>query len=163
MLHRTILSYPLCPFFVLFCNVVGTSNPRDFQLLQDVVNSVSSLVIESKYVERLCRLCSTLLALCKPLVARAADPIPCSETPEIAMDPTSLDNPSAKNQNSARDDAAVSQQADTLPVTSWDDEMMWQLFHYQPSLNWCNSDILDQALWDTNTGPITENSTQDWW
>jgi hypothetical protein len=66
--HRTMLSYPLCPFFVVFCNVVGTSDARDFQLLQDVTDGISTLVTENKYVHRLHRLCETLLRLCRPLV-----------------------------------------------------------------------------------------------
>jgi len=33
--------------------------------------------------------------------------------------------------------------------SSWNDDMMWQLFQSQPSLDWFNADILDPA-WDPN-------------
>jgi hypothetical protein len=35
-----------------------------------------------------------------------------------------------------------------LPST-WNDDMMWQLFQSQPSLDWFNADILDPT-WDLN-------------
>lgn len=31
--------------------------------------------------------------------------------------------------------------------SSWNDDMMWQLFQSQPSLDWFNADILDPT-WD---------------
>ncbi|PVH93213.1 hypothetical protein DM02DRAFT_574711 [Periconia macrospinosa] len=71
-LSWTILSYPLTPFYILFCNIVATppstSTSSDYHLLASVASSLSSLVVENKYVHRLQRLCTTLLTLCKPLV-----------------------------------------------------------------------------------------------
>jgi hypothetical protein len=56
--------------------------------------------------------------------------------------------------------------SDTLPSISgpvaevgtvpWDDEMMWQLFQYQPSLDWFDSDILDPAAWELGGGLVPE-------
>lgn len=144
-----MLSYPLCPFFVVFCNVVGTSNARDFQLLQDVTDGISTLVTENKYVNRLHRLCATLLGLCKPLVqshcsgedmheaaAGQADPITSYPPPTVfGTAPSVLD---VITNNAALDESLLS---------SWNDDMMWQLFQSQPSLDWFNADILDPA-WD---------------
>jgi hypothetical protein len=135
---RTILSYPLTPFFVLFCNVVITSNPRDLQLLQDVVDSVASLVAEIPYVEKLHRLCNTLLTLCKPLVQSNTT---TGQEPEPPASISEMNNT----------DATLGTEIDTsIELTPWDDEMMWQLFQCQPSLDWFNSDILDPDSWDLN-------------
>lgn len=136
-----MLSYPLCPFFVVFCNVVGTSNAQDFQLLQDVTDSISELVSENKFVNRLHRLCTTLIGLCKPLIesvqmhtSNANLTIP--EATDLSMDTSTapLNFPDA---NSHVDDF----------LTSWNDDRMWTLFQSQPSLDWFNADILDPA-WD---------------
>lgn len=143
-----MLSYPLCPFFVVFCNVVGTSNEHDFQLLQDVTDGISTLVTENKYVNRLHRLCATLIGLCKPLVQRLdlnghVQP----PTEGLAGMPTFTPPPVF---DGATDAANVSNGRGTaggiLPC-SWNDDMMWQLFQSQPSLDWFNADILDPA-WD---------------
>ena len=136
---RTMLSYPLCPFFVVFCNVVGTSNERDFQLLQSVTDGVSSLVTENKYVntsgsqDR-----SNMSAAVPGFTAPAAmysSTIPSSrDTPQdlLSLGP----NVSAAN-------------SDGFMASTWNDDMMWQLFQSQPSLDWFNADILDPT-WDFN-------------
>lgn len=148
MRHRTILSYPLCPFFVLFCNVVGTSSQPDFQLLQDVVDSVESLVVENKYIARLHRLCTTLLALCKPLVDGALTEDAGPRMPDATLAPST----SAQRQPHGTalgvevgGLAEMEQVVGDMPRASWDHEMMWQLFQAQPSLDWFNADILDPA------------------
>ncbi|KAI8941075.1 hypothetical protein NX059_002315 [Plenodomus lindquistii] len=148
----TILSYPLCPFFVVFCNVVGTSNALDFQLLEDVTNSVSTLVTENKYVNRLHRLCRTLLGLCRPLVQVSSFD---GQAPQLSTGyATQIDAElQAANANTRIPymDANIQngEVGDTLP-SSWNDDMMWQLFQSNPSLDWFNADILDPT-WDIGT------------
>lgn len=147
--HRTVLSYPISPFFVIFCNVVGTSDVRDFQLLQDVVDSVSSLVIENKYVERLRRLCNMLLSLCRPLVHSYLHP-----TSVIERQPAETSN--MMNQDVTPTDLGFTNlegtyaESHTLMKEPWQDDMMWQLLQAQPSLDWFNSELLDPASWDLN-------------
>jgi hypothetical protein len=147
-----MLSYPLCPFFVVFCNVVGTSNAQDFQLLQAVTNGISTLITENKYVNRLHRLCSTLLELCKPLVTIIPPEADMQTSPDVLSGQTAM-LPPALNFDIANV-AGGSMQADEgtqdgmAPVSSWNDDMMWQLFQSQPSLDWFNADILD-PVWDT--------------
>lgn len=146
MTIRSMLSYPLCPFFVVFCNVVGTSSARDFQLLQDVTDGLSGLVTENKYVHRLHRLCATLLGLCKPLVRTSdlheqvpqpnggsAAPLGTYPLPAgFGNDPDILNN-------------GGSDVTPSMMPSSWNDDMMWQLFQSQPSLDWFNADILDPS------------------
>lgn len=152
-----MLSYPLCPFFVVFCNVVGTSNPQDFQLLQDVTDGISTLVTENKFVNRLHRLCATLLGLCKPLVQsrsiEAQAHFPNLNTmpvaPNLPIPPVSAENGGLDH--GANGTGGVGGQhgvgADGFMASSWNDNMMWQLFQSQPSLDWFNADILDPT-WD---------------
>lgn len=146
-----MLSYPLCPFFVVFCNVVGTSDARDFQLLQNVTDGISTLVTENKYVHRLHRLCATLLSLCKPLVSTATlngETQPSTtgltvENPAFAT--PSLFGTASDVMDITKDNGST----DAFLPSSWNDDMMWQLFQSQPSLDWFNADILDPA-WDVS-------------
>lgn len=141
-----MLSYPLCPFFVVFCNVVGTSNARDFQLLQDVTDGISMLVTENKYVHRLHRLCATLLGLSKPLVqptvasTRTSTAAPTVHVPDGSL--PAMDAPDVLG-------APTTGAADDFLTSTWNDDMMWQLFQSQPSLDWFNADILDPT-WEVN-------------
>jgi hypothetical protein len=151
-----MLSYPLCPFFVVFCNVVGTSNESDFQILQAVTDGISALVSENKYVNRLHRLCATLLSLCTPLVktsgqqdrnnTNAAVPGFSASTSTYPSSLPTLDNtPDVLGVAPA----ARSGSTDGYLTSTWNDDMMWQLFQSQPSLDWFNADILDPT-WDLN-------------
>jgi hypothetical protein len=147
---RTILSYPLCPIFVVFCNVVSTSSTQDYQLLQNVVETVSSLVAHNKYVERLHRLCNTLLSLCKPLLHQDTSTFP---------HPGNIDTSSNINmQLTLESETITTPSQHDNPSSNWDDKMIQQLFQAQPSLDWFDSDILDPALWNpTETLAITPN------
>ncbi|KAH7082247.1 Zn(II)2Cys6 transcription factor-like protein [Paraphoma chrysanthemicola] len=144
----TMLSYPLCPFFVVFCNVVGTSDARDFQLLQDVTDGISTLVSENKFVNRLHRLCETLLELCRPLVHNTA----ASGQQQSRTVRSAPPNGHAFPTDTSPDQLDVSiggGDVDNFLTSSWNDDMMWQLFQSQPSLDWFNADILDPS-WDVN-------------
>jgi hypothetical protein len=137
-----MLSYPLCPFFVVFCNVVGTSDAQDFQLLQDVTDGISELVAENKFVNRLHRLCTALLDLCKPLIQNlsATTTMHNAGAPEAVGVPTES-HPGQLNFPDANGNV------DNFLNSSWNDDRMWQLFQSQPSLDWFNADILDPG-WD---------------
>ncbi|KAF2628170.1 putative Zn(II)2Cys6 transcription factor-like protein [Macroventuria anomochaeta] len=152
----TMLSYPLCPFFVVFCNVVGTSNERDFQLLQAVTDGISALVTENKYVNRLHRLCATLLSLCTPLV-KTSGPQDRNNIDAAVQGFSAQTSAHQSTLSSVRNtpdilniapNAGASNPDGFLPST-WNDDMMWQLFQSQPSLDWFNADILDPT-WDFN-------------
>ena len=151
--NRTMLSYPLCPFFVVFCNVVGTSDARDFQLLQDVTDGISTLVTENKYVHRLHRLCATLLGLCKPLVQSLGSNEEMQVSSAGLVAPLPPYSPSLAFAGGSGDplnaDTGSGDANDGMMPSSWNDDMMWQLFQSQPSLDWFNADILDPA-WDAS-------------
>ncbi|KAL5116895.1 hypothetical protein ACEQ8H_005247 [Pleosporales sp. CAS-2024a] len=147
----TILSYPLCPFFVVFCNVVGTSNAQDFKLLQDVTESISELVSENKFVNRLHRLCTTLIGLCQPLIQDSSVVNPRPKTTHLggaagAGLPEATAIPPLDMTAGQLHFADTNGPGDDF-LTSWNDDRMWTLFQSQPSLDWFNADILDPA-WD---------------
>ncbi|KAH6633646.1 putative Zn(II)2Cys6 transcription factor-like protein [Boeremia exigua] len=152
----TMLSYPLCPFFVVFCNVVGTSNECDFQLLQTVTDGISSLITENKYVNRLHRLCATLLSLCTPLVKTSGQQDRNNTSAAVPgfSAQTSAHASSLSSMRNTPDILNVAPNPDTVStndslLSTWNDDMMWQLFQSQPSLDWFNADILDPT-WDFN-------------
>ncbi len=148
-----MLSYPLCPFFVVFCNVVGTSDEQDYQLLQAVTDGISALVTENKYVNRLHRLCATLLSLCAPLV-KTSGPQHRSNTSAAVPGFTqpSANSLTLSSMGNTPDllsvpPTAAAGNGDGFLGSTWNDDMMWQLFQSQPSLDWFNADILDPR-WD---------------
>ncbi|KAH8892789.1 hypothetical protein GQ53DRAFT_120380 [Thozetella sp. PMI_491] len=60
-----VLMYPLCPFFTLFCNVVETSDRRDFRLLEQVTEGLSMFAENNAAVGSIRELCHTLVSLCR--------------------------------------------------------------------------------------------------
>lgn len=70
---RTVLYYPLRPYFVLFCNVVATSDAGDFGLMEEFVKTLVEAPNPTLSAKRLQKLCGALVRLCRPLVHRAAE------------------------------------------------------------------------------------------
>jgi hypothetical protein len=151
-LIRTVLSYPPTPIFVLFCNVVCASDAGDFRTLQEVADSISSLVAEHKYADKLQRLCHTLLAVCRPMLQTDN----ASHPPSLGTTGGDTQAPPGSNEVGMSETYAGASAPIDNDVIPWDDDLMKQLFQCQPSLNWLDSDILDSALWDTNSELILE-------
>ncbi|PLB55534.1 hypothetical protein P170DRAFT_43302 [Aspergillus steynii IBT 23096] len=66
-LFWTILLYPLTPFFVIFCNVVATSNMQDLELLKEATATISSIRDQCSFSINLQNLLSHLIGLCSNL------------------------------------------------------------------------------------------------
>lgn len=66
---RTVLYHPLTPFFVLFCNVVATSNAKDFDTLERVTDELEGLVGLSTSIAKLQTLFKSFIELCEGLVS----------------------------------------------------------------------------------------------
>ncbi|KAJ5749649.1 hypothetical protein N7533_006677 [Penicillium manginii] len=75
-LFWTVLLYPLTPFFVIFCNVVATSNMDDLRLLKEVTVTISRLKEQYIIGMNLHRLLSELIGLCAELhdIPSSGDP-----------------------------------------------------------------------------------------
>jgi hypothetical protein len=67
MIYRAVASYPLSPFFVLFCNVVCTSSQEDFHLIQQITECLSQLADADMPITALHKLCTMFISLCAPL------------------------------------------------------------------------------------------------
>ncbi|KAF9697819.1 hypothetical protein EKO04_004203 [Ascochyta lentis] len=68
-MHWTVLYHPLTPFFVLFCNVVATSDPNDFHTLKRVAEELEGLVHLSTSIAKLQMLFKSFIELCEGLVS----------------------------------------------------------------------------------------------
>lgn len=151
----TILSASLCPFFVVFCNVVGTSNAADFQMLKDAIGWIASFAKHNMHVSKLYKLCVALLELCRPLMETPpqsngmnnqnhTDGNLQNTIPAHPFPPGSL-NPNLDLQNI---DITLNTNMDPASMPDfWDDSMMNQLFQAQPSLDWFSAvDMFDPGL-----------------
>lgn len=92
--YRTVLLYPLTPFFVIFCNFVATSNFHDLMLLKDATATISSIPEHFPFSKNLQKLLSQLIALCSHLETpwkhtqideREKDPGPSCKTPQLPL------------------------------------------------------------------------------
>ncbi|KAF3388720.1 hypothetical protein F1880_004340 [Penicillium rolfsii] len=149
----TVFLYPLSPFFVLFCSIIGEVDVDDYHLIQDITQYLSEFDA-SPYIAKLLRLLDTLQHLCEPLIltkqhlcpqAKVAPWYPATteeQQASMAVSDGSVTlrvpymNPLAQSYpQPAQQDAS----GEIPPVA---DELMWHLFNSQPSLQWCDSDII---------------------
>ncbi|CAG8898802.1 unnamed protein product [Penicillium egyptiacum] len=157
--NRTMLLFPLAPFFVLFCNVIATSNERDFNMIKNITDDLHQFAEANASIGKLYKLFSKFLDLCVPLVKGNTEPS-SSERPAAALsDTNAARNTEAQMASSCTgifgrpagaDQALVSfGVADsigggpTIPpsVGGWDDSLVWELFDNQPSLGWAESEL----------------------
>jgi hypothetical protein len=144
-----MLLFPLAPFFVLFCNVVATSDQRDFNMIKNITDDLHQFVGANPSIDKLYRLFSKFLDLCAPLIQmKPAQPRPERPSPAVSAAVT-LDNTRTDGAQMERDidllgPAATTStnQAWTTPP-GWDDSLVWELFDNQPSLGWAESDLWD--------------------
>jgi hypothetical protein len=126
---------------------------------------VSSLASGNKYIHRLHKLCLTLVELCKPLVeaASSSGTVPSSRSGEhaetqqpranalpinnsIPLVPSSSGNTTNFGFANFPLPAVIEGEGPWDPElgnSSWDSNMMWQLFASQPTLDWFSADILN--------------------
>lgn len=165
-LSWTVLLYPLTPFFVIFCNIVATSNPHDLQLLKGATATVSSIGVHFVSSMNLQKLLSQLLGLCSQLEVptRRTSKTKNGETPTFSEASSQLKISQAvipegshqiqQTQEAMRSSQAAEMNTDTsLHVdrpsldqsnehdrlnrnSVWDDGLLWELFNVQPSVEW---------------------------
>ncbi|KAJ5350403.1 transcriptional regulator family: Fungal Specific TF [Penicillium brevicompactum] len=160
----TVLLYPLSPFFVLFCNIIGELDMDDYNLIQDITHSLSQFTA-SPYIAKLLKLLDTLQSLCMPLVqakerlgpqAKLASLYPAMATrrdqwltgdqlpirDQLAMrDQLTSQEPTYSTESPFGESGNLNSQQLQTPEESYrDEEMMWQLFNSQLSLEWFESE-----------------------
>ncbi|CAI7626244.1 unnamed protein product [Penicillium glandicola] len=149
----TVLLYPLSPFFVLFCNVIGELDMDDYNLMQDITQSLSQFAA-SPYISKLLKLLDYLQNLCVPLIQAKQRMGPQVRVPTLypSMTGTSHNHLGSADEHvhlvmagSPYMDPVTGvdpQQLQTPSDGSYpsDDALMWQLFNSQLSLDWFEPD-----------------------
>lgn len=72
---RTILLYPLSAFFVIFCNIVDTSNRSDYELMGQITCRLSHFK-RDPHLCKLVHLLQSLVNLCDPIFQEQAQLVP---------------------------------------------------------------------------------------
>ncbi|KAJ5116340.1 transcriptional regulator family: Fungal Specific TF [Penicillium angulare] len=159
----TMLLFPLSPFFVLFCNVVATSDHRDFEMIKKITGDLHQFARANVSIGKLYGLFSKFLDLCAPLIKQ--NPWPSNADHHIPRIPNNDLNDgripsqvgksfaetfgqgnahSLKTLPSPGTNSTVSGVPPSVPsVEGWDDSLMWELFDNQPSLGWAESELWD--------------------
>jgi hypothetical protein len=161
---RTVLYHPLTPFFVLFCNIVATSDSHDFRVLKRVTEELEGLVSVSNSIAKLQSLFKSFLELCEGLVSEKrqntgarnydtnADHFGGQQTHDVTPGPSSgiVDElPSI-----IRGDSFSTNHSTPMPLANPDTmftfstdsvigvlEPGWELFDVQPTLDWLDADF----------------------
>ncbi|KAI3131530.1 transcriptional regulator family: Fungal Specific TF [Penicillium roqueforti] len=153
----TMLLFPLAPFFVLFCNVIATSNEKDFNMIKNITGDLHQFAEANASIGKLYKLFSKFLDLCAPLVKGNPEPSrleqPKAALPEANTAGNTEGNIASYTDIFGRTDnnppafvslgGADSTGELTAPpsVGGWDDSLVWELFDNQPSLGWAESEL----------------------
>ncbi|OJJ48592.1 hypothetical protein ASPZODRAFT_150788 [Penicilliopsis zonata CBS 506.65] len=157
-LSWTVLLYPLSPFFVLFCNIIGEVDLEDYKLVQDINRSLSQFA-SSPSIAKLLTLLDPLHNLCTPLIqvrtrlsprARVVNWYPAAAEPQAPPLPPD-DHPVHGGEASWLQDTpfdsdaptslpvAAAATVDEMPMTP--DGLMWRLFNTQVSMEWLDPSL----------------------
>ncbi|RAK85828.1 hypothetical protein BO79DRAFT_272109 [Aspergillus costaricaensis CBS 115574] len=153
VITRTVLFYPMTPYYLLFCNVVGTSNTEDYQLMHETTRGLHRFINTNPSISKLYHLFTTFLNLCDPLMQGDGSAntmtmpldetnlstMPSSSEAEVSIPQIDADNyfyDSATRIGNV-DDGAI----DPNMVSSWNNAQMWELFGVQSSLEWVDSEV----------------------
>ncbi|OQE38575.1 hypothetical protein PENCOP_c008G04280 [Penicillium coprophilum] len=152
----TMLLFPLAPFFVLFCNVIATSNERDFNMIKNITDDLHQFAEANVSIGKLYKLFSKFLDLCAPLVKGNPEPSRSEQQAAALADAKTAGNTEgqitsytdlfgrAANQPlvGLRDTDSTGGDSTAPPsVEGWNDSLVWELFDNQPSLGWAESEL----------------------
>ncbi|KAL2695008.1 hypothetical protein AAEP93_008373, partial [Penicillium crustosum] len=159
-LFWTALLYPLTPLFVVFCNVVATSDIEDLELLKDVTSTISRIKDQCTFGSNLYRLLSELIKLCSNLHDIQPSQPPHNHHVQSQGSPTGVSSIVGKINRTIESEVAMlnftegdansrwhvqqrTQQSDCHrscegPKRSsiWDEGLMRELFNTHPSVEW---------------------------
>ncbi|KAJ5886524.1 transcriptional regulator family: Fungal Specific TF [Penicillium subrubescens] len=154
----TMLLVPLSPFFVLFCNVVATSDHRDYEMIRTITDDLRQFAKANASIGKLCALFAKFLDLCAPLIksnppAGASEQFNASQNGNIPIErrfpgqlksayPDVLQQDVRQVHNALPSPLPSSETFGVPPsVEGWDDSLIWELFDNQPSLGWADSEL----------------------
>lgn len=158
-----MLLYPLTPFFVIFCNIVATSDVDDLKLLKEATATVSSIGEHFSFSMNLHRLLSQLIGLCSQLEEpskqysatniadiSSSDTAPWLPNTSHAVIPEDAGGNPHSAEPTASSPAAAIEAGTNPPMNNpclgdpeaskrnsiWDGGLLWELFNIQPSVEW---------------------------
>ncbi|RAL10283.1 fungal specific transcription factor domain-containing protein [Aspergillus homomorphus CBS 101889] len=146
-------SFLTCPFFVLFCNIIGSLDQRDYDLMQNIINNLSQCK-HDPHLQKLLDLLTSLERLCAPLFQgkAAGNVLQGASNAQIRIPSTPV---TIHNMNGSLELGSVApqegllaqgmnQDASEVPnpeIGSSSDWLMWQLFNTQMPLGWMNPEF----------------------
>ncbi|PYH49003.1 transcription factor domain-containing protein [Aspergillus saccharolyticus JOP 1030-1] len=151
----SLLFYPLSPCFVLFCNIIGSLDRNDYDLMRNIIQALSQYK-HDPHLQKLFDLLASLEKLCEPLFQADDDGYSHSHQeaasslyPRVSLDPAavhSLNEGTEAGHMSAPDGdlARAMEVASGIPtpvIGSSGDWLMWQLFNTQVPLGWMNPEF----------------------
>ncbi|KAL2822107.1 hypothetical protein BJX63DRAFT_417869 [Aspergillus granulosus] len=147
----TLLLYPLSAFFVVFCNIVGTLDHDDYNLMCQITASLSQFK-QDPHLSKLLNLLQSLEQLCEPLfrqqdqggnVNSAAAEANATAAFAVTGSHAAAGSPVEQFPTTAapfqRNTLVLG--TESMPATELDfsaDWMMWQLFNSQVPAGWLN-------------------------
>ncbi|KAL4893370.1 hypothetical protein BDV59DRAFT_178104 [Aspergillus ambiguus] len=146
----TLFLYPLSAFFVVFCNIVGTLDYGDYELMRDIIERLSHFK-DDPHLRKLLNLLQSLERLCEPLFSGNGGGVPATENialngdepalfarrDERPVGPTTLEG----FVDPLRDDLqGVDGRVPDTEVDFSADWLMWQLFNSQVPATWFHKD-----------------------
>lgn len=145
--HRTLFLYPLSAFFVVFCNIIGTKDHDDYELMGQITHRLSPYKQDS-HLGKLLNLLQSLEQLCEPLFQEpsAASEVNSSSQRGVPAEfVTMSDNPTDSSTTGTFDPMMPFGHAmEPIIDTGYDlsaDWLMWQLFNSQVPAGWLNQDF----------------------
>ncbi|RDH21196.1 hypothetical protein M747DRAFT_322606 [Aspergillus niger ATCC 13496] len=138
-------SFLTCAFFVVICNIIGTLDHSDFELLQQITQSLSQFK-QDPHLGKLLNLLQSLEGLCEPLFQGGnSGPENMSSNlgtsgPNQLIEPVTMDGilPSASfNNNFGLSDEPIPN-PDLDASADW---LMWQLFNSQIPAGWLSTGV----------------------
>ncbi|RAQ78479.1 hypothetical protein COH21_011994 [Aspergillus flavus] len=156
----TLFLYPLSAFFVVFCNIVGTLDHGDYELMRDIIERLSHFK-NDPHLRKLLNLLQSLERLCEPLFLGNAAGVPATENVTLSGDESV---PFARRDDHPVGPVTMEGFADPLrdslhgvdsrvPDTELDisaDWLMWQLFNSQVPATWIHNEY---SPFDVNRFP----------
>ncbi|RAK75313.1 Zn(II)2Cys6 transcription factor [Aspergillus fijiensis CBS 313.89] len=160
----TLFLYPLSAFFVVFCNIIGTKDQNDYELMGRIIQRLEPFK-QDRHLGKLLNLLQSLERLCEPLFRTTGDGVVSGSevvVPDgdasVTFAETSVDH--ADNTASLGafhpvfSGATLGSMPATTTTTTTDvdpsaDWLMWQLFNSQVPPGW-----LDEGVEPFDGGPM---------
>ncbi|CAG8149530.1 unnamed protein product [Penicillium salamii] len=148
----TLFFYPLSAFFVVFCNIIGTIDHNDHELMRQIIQGLTPFK-EDRHLGKLLTLLQSLDNLCEPLFQSPSEVGGSSGAAlsegNVAQSKFQAPSDFTDNQFSTGPFPSVpfENHNSSIPLTpstdadSSADWLMWQLFNSQVPTGWLNSDI----------------------